>query len=115
MLTPKELQKTADELLRLARESNDIRTKLALIEMGNCQGPRSDRARHAARARRRGDRMRYCAGVFAAMHESVLGHETDVLCVPTNVCSWWKSGHAADITAKTDFDALRTLQARGNP
>jgi hypothetical protein len=21
-----------------------------------------------------------------------------------NVCSWWKSGHAADITAKTDFD-----------
>jgi hypothetical protein len=31
-------------------------------------------------------------------------HETDVQCVPTNVCSWWKSGHAADITAKTDFD-----------
>jgi len=29
-----------------------------------------------------------------------LWHETDVLCVPTNV----KSGHAADITAKTDFD-----------
>jgi hypothetical protein len=30
-------------------------------------------------------------------------HETDVLCVPTNVCSWWKSDHAADIIAKTDF------------
>src|SRR5262249_37585175 len=25
--------------------------------------------------------------------------QTDVLRVPTNVCSWWKSGHAADITA----------------
>jgi hypothetical protein len=31
--TPKELQKMADELLRLARASNDTRTKLALIEM----------------------------------------------------------------------------------
>jgi hypothetical protein len=31
-------------------------------------------------------------------------HETAVLCVPTNVCSWWESGHAADITTKTDFD-----------
>jgi hypothetical protein len=29
---------------------------------------------------------------------------TKRLRVPTNVCSWWKSGHAADITAKTDFD-----------
>jgi len=24
--------------------------------------------------------------------------------VPANVCSWGKSGHAADITAMTDFD-----------
>jgi hypothetical protein len=30
---PKELQKMADELLRLARESNELRIKLALIEM----------------------------------------------------------------------------------
>jgi hypothetical protein len=30
-------------------------------------------------------------------------HETDVLCVPTNVRSWGKSGRAADITAMTDF------------
>jgi hypothetical protein len=30
--------------------------------------------------------------------------------VPTNVCSWWKSGRAADITAMTDFDPTRTLQ-----
>jgi hypothetical protein len=30
---PKELRKMADELLRLARASNDNRTKLALIEM----------------------------------------------------------------------------------
>jgi hypothetical protein len=27
-------------------------------------------------------------------------HETAVVCVPTNVCSWWKSGHEADITAR---------------
>jgi hypothetical protein len=25
--------------------------------------------------------------------------------VPANVCSWWKSGHAADITAKTDVES----------
>ena len=31
-------------------------------------------------------------------------HETDVLCVPTNVCSWGKSGRAASITSKTGFD-----------
>jgi hypothetical protein len=31
-------------------------------------------------------------------------HETAVQSVPANVCSWGKSGHAADITAKTDFD-----------
>jgi hypothetical protein len=30
--------------------------------------------------------------------------ETAVLCVPANVCSWGKSGRAADITAKTGFD-----------
>jgi hypothetical protein len=34
MLTPKELQTNADECLRLARDSIEIRTKLALIEMG---------------------------------------------------------------------------------
>jgi putative ABC transport system substrate-binding protein len=31
--------------------------------------------------------------------------------VPANVCSWWKSGHAADITAKTDFDPKQTSAA----
>jgi len=45
---------------------------------------------------------------FAAPRYVASWHETDVLCVPTNVCSWWKSGHAADITAKTDFDPQRT-------
>jgi hypothetical protein len=34
MPTLKELQKNADECLRLARESNELRTKLALIEIG---------------------------------------------------------------------------------
>src|SRR5262245_43344590 len=34
-----------------------------------------------------------------------------VLCVPTNVCSWWKSGHAADITAMTDFDPIGDVMA----
>ena len=34
----------------------------------------------------------------------ILWHETAGLIVPTNVCSWWKSGRAADITAQTDFD-----------
>jgi hypothetical protein len=34
MPTPKELQTNADECLRLARESIEICTKLALIEMG---------------------------------------------------------------------------------
>jgi hypothetical protein len=42
--------------------------------------------------------------LFAASAHGSLWHETDILCVPTNVCSGWKSGHAADITAKTDFD-----------
>ena len=32
----------------------------------------------------------------------ILWHETVVLCVPANVCSWEKSGHAAHITAMTD-------------
>jgi len=41
---------------------------------------------------------------FVAIAHDRLWHETDVLCVPTNVCSWGKSGRAADITAKTDFD-----------
>ena len=26
----------------------------------------------------------------------------------TDVCSWWKNGRAADITAKTDFDPLQS-------
>jgi hypothetical protein len=33
MLTPKELQRNADDCLRLARDSNEINVKLALIEM----------------------------------------------------------------------------------
>src|SRR5262249_30150777 len=37
---------------------------------------------------------------FAAPRYVASWHETDVLCVPTNVCSWWKSGHEADITAR---------------
>jgi len=36
-------------------------------------------------------------------HISTL-HETAVLRVPANVCFWWKSGRAADITAMTDFE-----------
>ena len=51
--------------------------------------------------RRRGDRL-------AATAHSRLWHSTDVLCVPTNVCSWWKSGRAADITSKTGFVPQRT-------
>jgi hypothetical protein len=35
-------------------------------------------------------------------------HETAALCVRTNVCSWWKSGQAADTTAKTGFDPSAT-------
>jgi phenylpyruvate tautomerase PptA (4-oxalocrotonate tautomerase family) len=35
---------------------------------------------------------------------SAFAHETAVLCVPTNVCSWWKSGRASDIIAMTAFD-----------
>ena len=54
-----------------------------------------------ARDRRRGDRL-------AATAHSRLWHSTDVLCVPTNVCSWWKSGRAADITSKTGFVPQRT-------
>jgi putative ABC transport system substrate-binding protein len=42
----------------------------------------------------RGDRI---VAFFAAMHLVRTWHETDVLCVPTNVCSWWKSGHAAGL------------------
>jgi hypothetical protein len=34
--------------------------------------------------------------LFAAVHLVRNWHETDVLCAPTNVCSWWKSGHAAE-------------------
>jgi len=29
--------------------------------------------------------------------------------VPTNVCSWWKSGDAVDITTKTDFDPAAVI------
>jgi len=39
-------------------------------------------------------------------------HETDVLCVPANVCSWRKNGHAVDITTKTDFDPNPTCESR---
>jgi hypothetical protein len=42
--------------------------------------------------------------LFAAPAQDRLWHETAVLCVPANVCSRGKSGHAADITANTDFD-----------
>jgi hypothetical protein len=31
-------------------------------------------------------------------------HETDIPCEPTNVCSWGKSGRAADITTMTEVD-----------
>src|SRR5262249_49160101 len=53
----------------------------------------------------RGDRV---AAQLAAIAHSRLWHKTAVLCVPTNVCSWGKSGRAADITAKTDFDPKLT-------
>jgi hypothetical protein len=33
--------------------------------------------------------------------------------VPTNVCFWRKNGHAADITAKTDFDPLQSSVGGG--
>jgi hypothetical protein len=46
--------------------------------------------------------------LFCCSAGASLWHETAVLRVPTNVCSWWKSGHAADITAKTDFDPQPT-------
>jgi hypothetical protein len=41
-------------------------------------------------------------------HDDRIWHETDVLCVPTNVCSWGKSGRAADITAMTEVDPKPT-------
>ena len=34
----------------------------------------------------------------------IFWHETDVLCVPTNVCSWGESGRAAYIAAMTESD-----------
>jgi hypothetical protein len=52
-------------------------------------------------ARAEGDRIE---SRVAAIAHGRYWHETDVLCVPTNVCCWGKSGRAADITAKTDFD-----------
>src|SRR5262245_19755372 len=36
-------------------------------------------------------------------------HEAAVLWVPANVCSWGKSGRAADIIAMTEFDPTATL------
>jgi hypothetical protein len=39
-------------------------------------------------------------------------HETAALCVPTNVCSWGKSGRAADITAMTEFDPICDISAQ---
>jgi hypothetical protein len=65
-------------------------------------------AADAARSRRRGDRI---AVRFAAIAHSRLWHETAVLCVPTNVCSWGKSGRAADIIAMTEFDPQPTQAA----
>jgi len=51
--------------------------------------------------------------LFAAAHFVRFWHETAaVLCGPANVCSWGKSGRAADINSKTDFDPKATLQAR---
>src|SRR5262249_57564623 len=47
---------------------------------------------------------------FAAIAHGRHWHETDDLWVRTNVCSWWKSGHAAGITAKTDFDPKRVMR-----
>jgi hypothetical protein len=35
---------------------------------------------------------------------SVPRNETVVVCLLTNVCSWWKSGRAVEITAMTNFD-----------
>jgi hypothetical protein len=46
--------------------------------------------------------------LFAAIAHDRFWHETDVLCVPTNVCSWGKSGRAADITAMTEVDPKLT-------
>jgi hypothetical protein len=48
---------------------------------------------------------------FAAIAHGRLWHETDVLCVPTNVCSWGNSGRAADIAATTAFDPKRSFGA----
>jgi len=42
--------------------------------------------------------------LFAALHLVRNWHEKDVPGVPTNVCSWWKSGHAADITPMAEVD-----------
>src|SRR5690242_8966069 len=39
-------------------------------------------------------------------------HETAVLCVPANVCSWGESGRAADITAMTDSDVVDGARCR---
>jgi hypothetical protein len=52
--------------------------------------------------RRRADRASVQLVCLRCM--SPVWHETAVLCVRTNVCSWGKSGRAADTTAKTGFD-----------
>src|SRR5262249_439958 len=57
-------------------------------------------AAHRARPRRRVDRIRSC---LAAIAHSRFWDETDVLRVPTNVCSWWKSGRATGIASITDL------------
>jgi len=56
--------------------------------------------------RRRADRASVQLVCLRCM--SPVWHETAALCVLTNVCSWWKSGHAADTTAKTGFDPSAT-------
>src|SRR5262249_42747568 len=55
----------------------------------DCQGTRPRNAGKRARPRRPGDRIngRLCCDAYVRFW-----HETAVLCVPANVCSWGKSG-----------------------
>src|SRR5215510_11437122 len=68
--------------------------------------------RHCAGSGRQGDRIG--VGLAAIVH-SRLWHEPAVLCVPANVCSWGKSGCAADITAMTDFEPKAVIGRTENP
>src|SRR5262249_27951430 len=65
------------------------------------QGTWPRRAQLDPIARRPADRI---AVPFVASAHGRSWHETAVLCVPANVCSWGKSGRAADITAMTNFE-----------